>query len=111
MTDSIIDQAAQVLYRHHVMAIDGGTASSSRAECSCGHTSVALGGARDLVAKRHDRHITEALAKAGLLRPEIDDAMIERAYEAFVRSNPDLGEDVGLVDIEAALEAALGGEW
>ena len=54
--------------------------------------------------------LAEALAGSGLLRPEIDDAMIERGYEAFVKSNPDLGEDVGLVDIEAALRAAIGGE-
>ena len=55
-------------------------------------------------------HHAAMLEQRGLLRPEIDDAMIELGYEAFVKSNPDLGEDVGLVDIEAALEAALGGE-
>ena len=119
MTDSIIDQAAQVIYRHHVMVIDGGTASSSRAECSCGHTSVALGGARDFVAKRHDRHITEALAKAGLLRPEIDADMIERASKVlwehpdFPGTWQELSSSARMtyrILARTGLEVALGGE-
>ena len=84
MSDSIIDKATTVVYNH----LNGETRFAlSDADC-----------------------IVKALSDAGLIRPEIDDAMIELAYEAFVKSNPDLGEDVGLVDIEAALEAALGGE-
>ena len=84
MSDSIIDKATTVVYTH----LNGETRFAlSDADC-----------------------IVNALRDASLLRPESDDAMIERGYEAFVRCNPDLGEDVGLADIEAALRAALGGE-
>lgn len=116
MSDSIIDQAARVIYGHHVMAINGGTASSSRAECSCGHTSVLLGGARELVAKRHDQHVTEELARAGLLRPEIDEAMCRRAAEQMAKAAAPAGlrhladPDIWMYEARLILEAALGGE-
>ena len=85
MTDSIIDQAVDAIE----MALQ-----------------FEYEGYQYPAAKR----AAQALADANLLRPEIDDSMVERGYEAFVKSNPDLGEDVGLVDIEAALRAAIGGE-
>ena len=132
MTDSIIDQAARVLDEHKIGTPNGGTASLAWCTCSCGYQAKLHGGTRDLAVSLVRRHVAEALADASLLtqvhvnycrvddirnpeakertHPEIDDAMIERGYEAFVKSNPDLGEDVGLVDIEAALRAAIGGE-
>ena len=92
MSDSIIDQATTVVYNH----LNGETRFAlSDADC-----------------------IVKALSDAGLLRPEIDDAMIERARavlsdEGFLPQNV-LGEEhyPGYYNavVQSALEAALGGE-
>ena len=60
-------------------------------------------------------HHAAMLEQRGLLRPEIDDAMIERAYAAFMHNYPITPSGKVLPELvkatlRAALESALGGE-
>ena len=92
MTGSIIDKATTVVYNH----LNGETRFAlSDADC-----------------------IVKALSDAGLLRPEIDDAMIERA-RSVLSDEGFLPRDINGAEhypgyynavVRSALEAALGGE-
>ena len=115
MSDSIIDKAARVLDEHVISAPNGGTASLAWCTCSCGYQAKLYSGTRDQVASLARRHVAQALADAGLLRPEIDDAMVRRAYAAFMHNYPITPSGKVLPELvkatlREALEAALGGE-
>lgn len=61
------------------------------------------------------KRAAQALADANLLRPEIDDAMVRRAYAAFMHNYPITPSGKVLPELvkatlRAALQAALGGE-